>query len=335
MIGKNEPALLLRLRGGLGNQLFEYAAGRALALRNRVPLWLDTTSGFCGDAFGRSYALGAFNVVYAGIQRVSSTDLGIRAELFRRFVERRELLRMRALGRYFDPAIYSLRIKRPTVLDAYCQAPGYFREIEERLRQELEFRHRPLGLNHRTAGAILEANSVCLHVRRLLARQADGSMRQSVADFCGTCDMEYYLRAIRELASMYGRLGIFVFSDDVDWARQHAGAFETEGCSVQVVDDDDPLRCFYLMRLCKHFIIAISTFSWWAAWLGGHAMKTVCVPPAWNRGERRLPRDLFPPGWRIVGAAAPSGADAGSVRPSGRAFLSPDNHAPDRSHTLS
>lgn len=209
---------------------------------------------------------------------------------------------MRA-GRYFDQAIYDLRIKRPTVLDAYCQSPRYFCEIEEILRRDLEFKSTPPGLGDATTGEIMQANSVCLHIRRFHGKGADGSRPQSVADFYGTCDIEYYRRAIREVAAIHGSLRIFVFSDDIGWAQQYAGAFETEGCSVKVIDDDDPLRSFYLMRLCKHFIIANSAFSWWAAWLGGYPVKTVCVPPVWNRGERRFPRDLFPPAWRVVPAA--------------------------------
>ena len=304
MIGRHEPALLIRLRGGLGNQLFQYAAGRSLALRNHVPLWLDTTSGFCGDPYGRSYALGAFRVVNENDDHISSADLGFRAELFRKFVQRRELFRKRILGRDFDSAIYNLHIKRPMALDAYCQSPLYFSEIEEALRRELEFNSPPPGLSEAAVEEIGQANSVCLHVRRLFAKEADGSIRQSVADFYGTCEIAYYRSAIRELAETHGNLRIFVFSDDIGWAQQNAGAFETEVCSVKVIDDDDPLRSFYLMRLCKHFIIANSTFSWWAAWLGQYSMKTVCVPPVWNRGERRFPRDLFPPAWKIVPAAA-------------------------------
>ena len=284
-----QPMLLLRLRGGLGNQLFQYAAGRGLALRNHVPLWLDPTSGFRGDPYGRSYDLGGFNVLDARTEPISSADLGIRAELFREFVKRREVWRMQA-GQYFDPAIYDLRIKRAAVLDAYCQSPRYFREIEDLVRRELEFKSAPPGLSDVTAQEIMQGNSVCLHVRRLHGKEA------------GTCDIAYYRRAIREIASVHGSLRLFVFSDDIGWAQQNAGLFETEGCSVTVIDED-PLRSFYLMRLCRHFIIANSTFSWWAAWLGGHAMKTVCVPSVWNRRERRFPRDLFPPGWRVVPAA--------------------------------
>jgi hypothetical protein len=299
---KRQPVLLLRLRGGLGNQLFQYAAGRALALRNHVPLWLDTTSGFRGDRYGRSYELGSFNVLDERTEPVSSADLGIRAELFRRFVGRREIWRKRA-GQYFDPAIYNLRIKRPTAFDAYCQSPRYFSEIEQLLRMELEFKTTPPGLSDATAREIAQTNSVCLHARRLHAKEVDGSEPQSVAKFFGACDIAYYRRAVREVADIHGDLNIFVFSDDIGWARQNAGAFETERSSVQVIDEA-PLQSFYLMRLCKHFITANSTFSWWAAWLGGHPMKTVCVPSVWNRGERHPPRDLFPPGWRVVPAGA-------------------------------
>jgi hypothetical protein len=298
-----EPVLIVRLRGGLGNQLFEYAAGRALALRNQIPLWLDTTSGFRGDRYGRSYELGAFNITNHNLEELSNLPLGMKAEFMRRFVARRELLRMRLLARYFDPAIYNLQIKRPTILDAYCQSPRYFCDINELLRKELEFKTRPAGLRDSEVSDIMQANSVCLHARRLHGKEADGSRPLSVTDYYGACNMAYYQRAIREVATLHGDLRIFIFSDDIEWARQNAGAFAIPGSRVTVMDDEDPLRTYYLMTLCKHFIIANSTFSWWAAWLGRHPMKTVCVPAVWNRGERHFPRDLFPPAWKIVSTA--------------------------------
>jgi hypothetical protein len=220
---------------------------------------------------------------------------------------------MQILGRTFDPAIYNLRIKRSMVLDAYCQSPRYFHEIEEVLRSELKFKIIPPGLTDRTVQQIMQGNSVCLHLRRSFAKQADGSIRQSVADYYGTSDIAYYRSAIRELAAIYGSLRIFVFSDDIGWAQRNAGVFEAEGCSVNVIDDDDPLRSFYLMRLCKHFIIANSTFSWWAAWLGQYSRKMVCVPKVWNPGERRFPRELFPPAWKIISTAVPKDASLEQV----------------------
>ena len=232
--------------------------------------------------------------------------MGLRANLRGEFIRRRELLRMRVLARYFDPAIYNLKIKRPTILDAHCQSPRYFCDIAELVRKELEFKTLPSGVSDAAVRDITQTNSVCLHARRLFAKQADGSSPQSVADYYGACEIAYYQSAIREVAALHGEPRIFVFSDDIEWARQNAGAFEVAGANVTVIEDRDPLRSFYLMRLCKHFIIANSTFSWWAAWLGKYALKTVCVPAVWNRGERHFPRDLFPPDWKVI-----SGADSG------------------------
>jgi hypothetical protein len=300
MTHRHKPELIVRLKGGLGNQLFEYAAGRALALRNNVPLWLDTTSGFLDDPYGRHYELGSFKVQSERIEESSPAELGIRAGLFRSFVQRRELFRIQVFGQYFDPAIYNLCIKRPMVLDAYCQSPRYFDEIEGLLRRELEFETTPPGISERAVQQTIQGNSVCLHLRRLHGKPADGSVPQSVANFHGTSDIAYYRSAIRELAATHGCLRILIFSDDIGWAQKNARAFDIEGCGVTVIDDDDPFRNFYLMRLCKHFIIANSTFSWWAAWLGKHYMKTVCVPFVWNYGEKHHPRDLFPPAWRVI-----------------------------------
>src|ERR1700691_2403595 len=108
MTHRHKPELIVRLKGGLGNQLFEYAAGRALALRNNVPLWLDTTSGFLDDPYGRHYELGSFKVQSERIEESSPAELGIRSGLFRGFVQRRELFRIQVFGHYFDPAIYNL-----------------------------------------------------------------------------------------------------------------------------------------------------------------------------------------------------------------------------------
>jgi len=104
------------------------------------------------------------------------------------------------------------------------------------------------------------------------------------------------------LAERHGQLHICVFSDDVEWALANANTLRSEYGQVRVVEDNDCMRSFYLMRQCKHFIIANSTYSWWAAWLGVNRDKTVCVPSVWNRGQRKFPRGLFPETWNIIDA---------------------------------
>jgi hypothetical protein len=300
MRSQSDAAIVLRLRGGLGNQIFEYAAARSMALRNNVPLFIDTISGFRQDVYGRSYDLGAFKVVGEKFDSTVPISFGMWSEVYRRALARREQWRMRYLGEYFDPVILRMRVNRPVTLDAYCQSYRYFSDIQDVLRAELEFCSVPEGLSPEVVQDVSQQNSVCLHVRRLHGKEASGARPEAVASYYGSCELSYYLRSIRELASLHGYLRIFLFSDEIGWAKENIAAFRTEFGEIRVIDDPDPLRSFYLMRLCTHYVIANSTFSWWAAWLGQNPLKTVCVPSVWNRGERRFPRGLFPDAWKVI-----------------------------------
>lgn len=300
---KSGSALIVRLRGGLGNQLFQYAAGRSLAARSGVPLLLDTKRGFEADPYGRSYALDAFRLSRA-VSEIDSESLGLAAEARRCILHRFEILRLKFAGTYFSPFIQRVRISRPTVLDAYCQSPRYFSDIEGTLRDELTFKAIPDGLNNAIADEIQVTNSVCIHARRLLGVPANAEKaKASIVNYYGACDVGYYRNALHSLLCEHGTLTAYLFSDSIGWARENAHLLAVKGCSVKIVDEPDTLKSFYLMRLCKHFVLANSTFGWWAAWLGGFARKTVCIPSAWNRGEKRFPSELFPEGWRIVPAA--------------------------------
>jgi hypothetical protein len=300
---KCEPAVIVRLRGGLGNQLFQYAAARSLAARCGVPLILDTRSGFQEDPCRRSYALGAF-VLGSAVSEVDATRLGFRVEWRGKFLRRYEILRLKLLGKHFAPAIERLRVAGPVVLDAYCQSPRYFRGMEDTIRRELAFKAVPEGLDLTLVGEIHSANSVCVHARRLLGICADATKtRPSLVDYYGACGLSYYRSALTRLARECGPVTAYLFSDDANWARKNAPLLATAGCAVRVIGEESTLKSFYLMRLCKHFVLANSTFGWWAAWLGERAGKTVCVPSVWNRGEKRFPLEMFPESWSIVPAA--------------------------------
>lgn len=300
---RNTPSVIVKLRGGLGNQLFQYAAGRSLASRSGVPLMLDTKSGFENDPNGRSYALGAFALSNIVLE-ADSSGRGLRAELRSRLLRRREILRLKLLGRYYSPSIQRLRVSGPTVLDAYCQSPRYFLGLEEALKEELAFKAIPAGVDPAIVSEIYFANSVCVHARRLLGVCADRTKtRRAVADYYGACGISYYRRALATLARERGPVNAYLFSDDLDWARENALQLVTTNCAVKVIEEQDTLKSFYLMRLCKHFVLANSTFGWWAAWLGEFARKAVYVPSVWNRGEKRFPLEMFPDGWNIVPAA--------------------------------
>lgn len=294
------PSLIVRLRGGLGNQLFQYAAARSLALRNDVPLLLDTRSGFTKDPYGRRYELHVFRIVSA-LGNPKDVSIGFVSSLLNSVFRFREYFRGRVMGRQFDPRLFRSRIRRkPQILDCYCQSFRYFEGIEDILRRELAFDAPPDGIDEGVVQEIQTSNSVCLHVRRLHGQTADGLSVSSVAHYYGACGVRYYRQALRTIASKRSPLRVFVFSDDIQWAQHNLKSLAVEGCTLTVIEDADPLRNFYLMKACKHFVIANSTFSWWAAWLGAFPEKTVCVPPVWNQGERIFPRDMFPENWMII-----------------------------------
>jgi hypothetical protein len=300
---QNQSALIVRLRGGLGNQLFQYAAGRSIAARSRVPLMLDTKSGFLGDPNGRSYLLGAFELSNTALE-ADSTGYGFRVESRRRLLHRYEILRLQLLGKYFAEPINRLRVSGPTVLDAYCQCPRYFGDMADALRKDLAFKAIPADLDLELANEMRRSNSVCVHARRLLGVCSDATKtRPSVVSYYGACGIRYYQTALSRLVSEYGQLNAYLFSDDITWARENAQSLAVEGCTVKVIEEEDTLKTFYLMQLCKHFVLANSTFGWWAAWLGECAGNTVLIPSVWNQGEKRFPSDMFPESWKIVPAA--------------------------------
>lgn len=300
---QDRPALIVRLRGGLGNQLFQYAAGRSLAARSGARLMLDTKSGFQGDPNGRSYALGAFELSTA-VSELDASALGFPVELRSRFLRRYEVLRLKLLGRYFTPLIQRLRVSGPTVLDAYCQSPLYFLGVEDTLKEEFAFKAIPVGVDSAIASEMYFTNSVCVHARRLHGVCADAAKtRPSAVDYYGACGIGYYRSALARLAREHGPVTAYLFSDDPGWARENAPRLVTAACAVRVIGEQDTLKSFYLMRQCKHFVLANSTFGWWAAWLGEFTRKAVYVPSIWNRGEKRFPLELFPDGWSVVPAA--------------------------------
>src|SRR5690606_26072631 len=121
--------------------------------------------------------------------------------------------------------------------------------------------------------------SVSLHVRR-----GDYVQLQSAHNFHGVLPLTYYKRAILLLKEKLERFTIFVFSDDLDWVRSNLQA-ETPVVYVDYRSDDKTATDLALMSLCKHNIIANSSFSWWGAWLNRNPGKQVIAPKPWFRDK--------------------------------------------------
>ena len=281
--------VIVKLYGGLGNQLFQYATARALAIRNDALLKLDASSGFERDFYKRRYSLNHFNIPenFASPEEITAAT-HIREKHF-----------------HFDPEFCSLR--GDVYLDGYWQSERYFKSIEDTIREELSVRRPLADVSRRIADEMAETNSVCVHLRRLHGISG-GQVDVRGVNIHGAASLDYYYRCIERLTQTVKDPHFFVFSDDPGWARENLKLpYPTLLVAHNGPDNDyEDLR---LMSLCKHHIIANSTFSWWGAWLNPGKDKRVFVPERWFNTNEHDTRDLIPESWVKIAASKPPAAD--------------------------
>jgi hypothetical protein len=290
------PIVIAALRHGLGNQMFQYAMGRALAERLGVPLKLDLTE--CKNHPTRPFALGGFRVPVVEATRDEICALRPEASPLRRRIERTGLLRPRTSERvfqesrfyHFDPRV--LELEAPVYVDGFWQSARYFETLRPRLAQEFVPRERATG----AAAALLErieaVEAVCVHVRR-----GDYLTHESLR----VLPQEYYERAIAEIQARVAAPVFVVFSDDPEWTRAHLRMPEPviwsfEHGRFSALDD------MQLMGACKHFIIANSSFSFWPAWLSSHPGKQVVRASQWFQKPDWHTPELREPDWTMLSA---------------------------------
>jgi len=274
------PMIRIVLLGRTGNHLFQYALGRVLADRHGVPLVLDASW---------------FNA--AGWREVSHfLKLPIRAKVVRDpTLCSRALLKLTGKHRWqygrfpflaenpgdhsFDPRF--LDASADCALFGYFQSWRYFASIEDELRAELKDLLAVARASRPQPSAISSPASVAVHVRR--------------GDFLNhpelqVCDAAYYEHAMDEMRGRIGSPEFFIFSDDPAWCRQ---AFTAR--DVTIIDSGkasaNPLHDLHLMSTASHHIIANSSYSWWAAWIGKKPGQHVILPPRWFNGDIHAPME--------------------------------------------
>jgi Glycosyl transferase family 11 len=290
--------IIARLIGGLGNQMFQYAAGRALALRRNADLKLDV-SGFSADK-RRRYELGALPICAAAATEYDLAGFGIdlrqRWNLAKRVgrylnvpIRPRSGLVYREPHFHYDPGAAVLC--PPVYLDGYWQSERYFSHYSDTLRQELTPTIPNDDENAIIAAQIDAANAVALHVRR-----GDYVNDAKTNKYHGTCSSEYYHRAVEYIAARTERPQFFVFSDEPEWARSNL-QFRHPTTLVAANPADRGHLDMALMSRCRHFILANSSFSWWGAWLNASREKIVVAPSRWFNAGPPDTRDLVPRTW--------------------------------------
>jgi len=289
--------VIVRLYGGLGNQLFQYAFAKRLALTLNAELRLDLTAfakqngmrsprvfelaPFCiEDAVASADDLARFRV---GEKRYS---LGWVAHQYFGWRPRGYI---REAHYHFDPAMLSL--PDGVYLDGYWQSERYFKDQEQAVRDRIRVSGSPSGQNKALLDEISTRNAISLHVRR-----GDYLLDQAVYDLHGLCSLQYYHDAVEFLSERIDQPEFYIFSDEPEWAREN---IKLE-FPVYVVDVNGPDACYEDLRLmsgCRHHIIANSSFSWWGAWLNPRKDRIVIAPRRWFNKSDADTRDICPDEW--------------------------------------
>lgn len=288
--------VIANIIGGLGNQMFQYAAGRALSLARGQPLELDI-SGFKG--YELHYGFELQRVFDCPVKTDTSTALrnilgwqcapGIKQMLARPSMKafRRNTFVVEPHFHYW-PGI--MNVPQDCYLVGYWQSEKYFRSISSVIRTDFTFKTPLVNRNAKLAEQIGQVNAVSLHVRR-----GDYAKNPRTNATHGLCSLDYYQAAIQYIADRVEQPCFFIFSDDIAWVKDNLKM----DFPCQYVDHNQGAESYNDMRLmclCQHQIIANSSFSWWGAWLNPGPEKIVVAPQKWFANGNNI-KDLFPQGW--------------------------------------
>lgn len=284
----------IQLIGGLGNQLFQYAAAKALAKKNGMEVTMDLS---CFETYKlHKYSLQHFNVKkifandrvtkYVGNDKPSFTL----TEKFLNVVNPLKIEKYEEPYFQFNPSFLDLAFS-DIYLIGYFQSEKYFKAIESEIRKDFKVITTLCDKTIAVKKQMDTCNAVSLHVRR-----ADYVSNTHTNAVHGTCDDTYYLKSIEYIKENVDNPVFFVFSDDIAWAKENIKTV-TSTKFVDFNDADTNYQDLALMANCKHNIIANSSFSWWGAWLNDHKNKIVIAPSRWFNNAPYDERDVVPESW--------------------------------------
>jgi len=298
--------VIAKLQGGLGNQMFQYAAGLSLARKRQTNLKLDI-SFLLDRAPKENFVLRDFDLEVFDVPESVATPEEVRS--FTRLTEpgTRSLLErledkmirrsyFREENGPFDCRV--LDLSRRTYLDGYFQNEKYFEDIGAIIRQCFKFPEHQWELTPEGAAlmdAITSSNSVCLNVRR-----GDYVTNPASHYWHGVCEKDYFLKAMTCLAEKVESPHYYVFSDDPAWCRESFSGMP----NLTVVGHEHKgprfVQYLWMMSQCKHFIIPNSSFAWWAAWLAKNPEKLILRPSVWFRAPEMKGVNICPESWIAV-----------------------------------
>jgi hypothetical protein len=268
----------VKITGGLGNQLFQYFFARSLNIKLKCNVELDVSEFTTGK-----YKTHDLNL--------NNLDLKLPFSVNKNFF----------LSLFFKPIVDKNPFKYcNSIFDnqyfnyiGYWQSYKYFEEYWSVFKKDFIF-EKKISTNP-LLDKIINNNSVSVHIRR-----GDYIANKKNSMIHGNLQISYYMEAIKLIKRKVTKPKFFFFSDDINWVKKNFNSEEFFFINNNPTEIKKPFKDLYLMKHCKHNIIANSTFSWWGAWLNDRIDKIVIAPKYWSSNQMSKTTDLIPPNWIIL-----------------------------------
>ncbi|MFA7658556.1 MAG: alpha-1,2-fucosyltransferase [Candidatus Gastranaerophilaceae bacterium] len=281
---------IVKFNGGLGNQMFQRAFALALEKRTGVPAFMDMS--FFEKKYARPYELNVFDTKIKTVD-----DFGTKFKLGLIWSLRKKLNGKKFLGLnfysepHFEYDENLFKLSPNTYIEGFFQSEKYFKNIEKEVRADFRFKNLPDEENQKLIEKIGTTNSISLHIRR-----GDYVKKKRYQNLYANCSLGYYKRGVDYIGGKYPNPTLFIFSDDIKWVKENF-KLPYECVYVSHNTGSKSFEDMRLMSLCKHNIIANSSFSWWGAWLNNNKEKIVIAPKKWFNDEKIIQTDVIPENW--------------------------------------
>lgn len=280
--------------------MFQYSAGRAMAIRNNTVLKLDLS--YYQNNPVRRYSLNVFKIdekiaTSREINKFKPPFLNGKSNYFRI-----------VFAKYFPCIFHNFIIEQSfdfdksivdyknenAYLEGYWQSESYFLDLKDIIKKDFTWKIDCYGINKHFEDRISESNSVSVHFRR-----GDYITNRKTNQILGVQPLTYYSNAMACMAKIVKEPLFFVFSDDIKWVRSNLNT-RFDIIFVDHNSQNGAHNDLQLMSLCKHHIIANSSFSWWAAWLSDNPSKSVIAPIKWFAKQEGSLKSLHPKEWKVI-----------------------------------
>ncbi len=289
------------IEGGLGNQMFQYAAARNMSIINNTKLCLvyrDNKTQKKHEVLAINHCNIPKNIEFTEINTVKKKGIYIKYKvvdyLYKKSILKKETIKkiqkfLNKKGLFYFPNEYIKFDKvsrKENLMIGYFQSSKYFNENKKIIKNELEIVDDYSDKNKKIVSKIRNSESIGIHIRR-----GDYLLNDNFL----ICDKKYYENAIVKMVEFIKKPLFVVFSDDIEWVKNNITFY---GQEVIYICNNSQFEDLKIMSECKNFIMSNSSYSWWGQYLSRNEKRKVIAPSIWVRNENR--KDIYEKDWILM-----------------------------------